>query len=367
MDKDLLQEDLNETRKISRFTKLIGIITTLTIIIAVSISVILLSNTLNNIKVEVKELKVEVERGNERNISLKEDAFKVIDDTEIPIEELEDGLSRVEIEKILNNHKYGDEGIPDGDMGDQKQNITKFNYMWGIENGYTIDHDFKDRLSYTHSQHLWQIDWDFFNQRSIPKIGNIICVPSSAVLLLNALGYDVDIRDVLNYFKDNEELITYVRSRFGDWIEKYISQNKLYQITGSFTKGLNMYLSDHYPEFPYQLDFNYWTIGQIAEYVENFGLMSATYFPSYVLRGEREGGHMIVISKVYRDWEGNIIGFGITDPFGNPNVQYRGARGWDGHNVVIDLRTMVKVMKSYNDDHGRGPTYLYRVLYFKDK
>ena len=364
MQENLLKEDLEETKKISKFTKIMTLLTTLTIIIAVSISVILLSNTLDKIKIEVKELKVEVERGNERNISLKEDAFKVIDETNI---EMEDGLSNTEIEKILNNHKYGNEGIPDGEMGDQKQNIEKFNYMWGIENGYTIDNDFKDRLSYTHTQHLWQIGWEFFNQRSIPKIGNIICVPSSAVLLLNALGYDVDIKDVLDYFKDNEELINYVRSVFGNWIEKYISENKLYQITGSFTRGLNMYLEEHYPNFPYRLDYNYWTIEQIAEYVENFGLMSATYFPSYVLRNEREGGHMIVISKVYRDWEGNIIGFGINDPFGNPNVKYKGARGWDGHNIVIDLRTMVRVMKSYNDDHNRGPAYLYRVLYFKDK
>jgi hypothetical protein len=76
---------------------------------------------------------------------------------------------------------------------------------------------------------------------------------------------------------------------------------------------------------------------------------------------------MIVISKVYRDFNGNLIAFGINDPFGNPNVKYADLRGWDGKNVIISIDDMKIVMKSYRDDHQRGSKDLYRVLFFRNK
>jgi len=261
----------------------------------------------------------------------------------------------------------------DGNLSDQKENSIKFDEIWGIEHGVdfdintVIDDGFINRIEYMHEQLIYRIDWKYINQRTVPKIGNVVCVPSSAVFLLNALDCDVTIYDVLKYFTDNKKINDYARKLFGDWINEYIKNNKLYQITGTFTYGLNLLLEEHYPDFQYRIDYDYWSVNEIADYVESFGLMSATFLPNWVLKGERTGGHMVVISKVYRDFEGNVIAFGLNDPFGNPNVKYKNDRGWDGKNVIISIDDMLTVMKSYRDDHNRGSKYLYRILFFKDK
>lgn len=374
---------INSFKKLSVFTKISFILITLVIFISLTAFIFLgkkyitvevekfkfrIDKGIEKISEQIGNVRIEVEKGYGDKISLKNDAFTVVDDTKII---LKDGLNDMEIEKALNNHKYGKESIQDGDLTDAIKNGNKFNKLWGIDEGVNntsiFDKDFTYRLKHTHEQHIRQVDWDYFNQRSIPKIGNVICVPSSAVILLNALGYDVNVEKLLKFFSTSKDLKTYAKTHFGKWINSYIEMDKLYQITGMFTYGLNTYMKKHYPDFPYKLDYNYWSIEEIAEYVETFGLMSSTYLPSYVLYGERSGGHMIVISKVYRDFNGNIIGFAINDPFGNPNVAYSGRRGWDGKNVVISLDDMLSVMKSYNDDHNRGSKHIFRVLYFKNK
>lgn len=373
----------NEIIKTFKNTKRIAILSLMIMMIVFVVAFIVVSVSVKNFTVEVKEakfsfdtgvskieegitaIKQQVEGGNKHTLSLKQDAFAIIDDTNII---LNNGLDNFEIEEALNNHKYDEKGIVDGDFKDQKNNIKKFNRVWGIEEGISnIDDDFIDRLTYTHEQHIFRINWSYFNQRSVPIIGNVICVPSSAVFLLNALGYNVEVEEVIDYFSGNAKINDYARSVFGKWIDDYIKANKLYQITGIFSFGLNLFLEAYYPDCLYELDYDYWDIDTIAEYVEKFGLMSATYLPNWVMNGKRTGGHMIVISKVYRDFEGNIIAFGINDPFGNPNVKYKGNRGWDGKNIIISLDDMRIVMKSYRDDHDRGSKELYRVLYFKDK
>ncbi|KYC51950.1 MAG: hypothetical protein AMQ22_01085 [Candidatus Methanofastidiosum methylothiophilum] len=374
----------NEIINTFKNTKRIAIVALLIILIVLVVASVVVSLSVKNFTIEVKEakfsfdtgiekieegivaIKQQVESGNKHTLSLKEDAFSVIDDTSIV---LDDGFNDFEIEEALNNHKYDEKGIIDGDFKDQKNNIKKFNRVWGIEEGIStnIDDDFIDRLTYTHKQHIYRINWNYFNQRSVPIIGNVICVPSSAVFLLNALGYNVEIDELLSFFTNNKQINDYARSVFDKWIESYIKGNKLYQITGTFTYGLNLFIETYYPDCYYRIDYDYWSIEGIAEYVEKFGLMSATFLPHWVLKGERTGGHMVVISKVYRDFEGNIIAFGINDPFGNPNVGYKGSRGWDGKNIIISLDDMRIVMKSYRDDHNKGSKELYRVLYFKDK
>jgi hypothetical protein len=372
----------HEIIKTFRNTKRIAIISLLIIILVLIVASVVISLSVKSFTVEVKEAKVsfdtginkieegmiaikqQVESGNKHTLSLKEDAFAVIDDTNIV---LDDGLNNLEVEEALNNHKYDEKGVIDGDFKDQKKNIKKFNYLWGIEEGIEINDDFIDRLKYTHEQHTYRIDWNYFNQRSVPIIGNVICVPSSATLLLNALGYNVEVEEIIEFFRGNASINDYARSIFGKWIEDYIKANKLYQITGIFSFGLNLFLETYYPDCLYELDYDYWDIDTISEYVEKFGLMSATFLPHWVLNNERTGGHMIVISKVYRDFEGNIIAFGVNDPFGNPNVKYKGSRGWDGKNIIISLDDMRIIMKSYRDDHNKGSKELYRVLFFRDK
>ncbi len=358
MEKELIMKTLKNTKRIAIISLLIIVIVIISASVFVSVSV-------KNFTVEVKDaIKQEVEAGNNNIISLKEDAFSVIDDTNIV---LDDGLNNLEIEEALDNHKYSYKTIIDGNLSDQKENIKRFNRVWGIEQGIDVDDDFINRLSYTHRQHIYRIDWKYFNQRSVPKTGNVICVPSSATFLLNALGYKVEVEELIAFFSDNKEINEYAREMFGKWIESYIIEEKLYQITGIFAYGLNLYLEKYYPKCLYELDYGYWNINDIAEYVEKFGLMSATYLPHWVLKGERTGGHMIVISKVYRDFNGNLIAFGINDPFGNPNVKYADLRGWDGKNVIISIDDMKIVMKSYRDDHQRGSKDLYRVLFFRNK
>lgn len=350
------------------FLILIFLITSISLFMAFKLELTETKKKINmgieTVKEEINTLYKEVESGKGNTISLKEDAFSVIDETEII---LEDGLNDFEIEQALDNHKYGRNATLDGNTSNDKDIAGKFNHMWGIEEGVEFDSDFRDRLGKTHKEHIWQVDWQYFNQRSIPVIGNVICVPSSATYLVNALGYDINVKEILDYFSKSEKIKIYAETHFGKWVEPYINNNKLYQITGIFTYGLNHYLNEIYPDFPYELDYGYWSIDEIAEYVDSFGLMSATYLPHWVLHKRRSGGHMVAITKVYRDFEGNIIGFGLNDPFGNPNVAYRGARGWDGKNVVLSLDDMLTVMKSYRDDHKHGTNRLYRVLYFRDK
>lgn len=368
MNDKLIERIDIDIKSVSKRFSIFGFISILMVLFVLIVSMVLIGLQMSNVSIEIQGLKIEVEKGNGDKISLKEDAFKVIDDTEII---LEDGLNDVEIEEALNNHKYGSQGKIDGGFGDQLKNIKTFNEVWGIEKGIDnnsyLDENFRQRLSYTHNQHIWRLDWDYFNQRSFPKIGNIICVPSSALILLKALGYNVNINKLIEFFSNNEDINNYARKHFRKWIESFIETNKLYQITGVFTYGFNLFMETHYPSFPYELNYDYWNIYEIADYVETFGLMSATYLPSYVFDKKRKGGHMICITKVYKDFNGNIIALGVNDPFGNPNVAYRGVRGWDGKNVIIGLDTMKIVMKSYRDDHKVGPNYLYRILYFKDK
>jgi hypothetical protein len=358
------QRDTTQNKNLYKFMGLINCIIVLIIILGIIITI----NGISRINRSLGMIQQQVEEGKSDIITLKEDAFSVIDDTEII---LDNGLDELEIEQVLNNHKYGEKAVEDGNLADSKKNSIKFNGIWGIEGGFEDNlipsSDFISRLAHTHRQHIYRMKINFFNQREIPEIGNVICVPSSATFLIEALGYDIQVMDIVNHFAESEEIKAFARKSFGGWIEYYIQKNKLYQITGTFTYGLNHFMETYNPDFPYKLDYDYWTLEEIAEYVDKFGLMSATYFPSWVLREEREGGHMIIITKVYRDFEGHIIAFGINDPFGNPNVSYRGMRGWDGKNIIIGIDDMITVMKSYRDDHGRGARYLYRVLYFRDK
>jgi hypothetical protein len=376
---------IKNLKKMNKKTIIFSMAAACIFVIVLIISIVFISHSIKTMKIEVEGFKfqieegiqkidenleqlVQMESGNSYRIELKEDAFAVIDDTNI---ELDNGLDDIEIEEALDNHKYSGYTKIDGDLSDQKENVEKFNYMWGIEEGWDIDkvfnHDFKDRLSFTHRQHTYRIDWDYFNQRDTPDIGYIICVPSSAVILFNALSdTDIEVMEVVNYFAESKDIENYACAIFGDWIEKYIKENKLYQITGIFTYGFNLFLEDNFPEFEYHLDYDYWTVLEIVNYIESFGLMSATYLPSYVREGTRTGGHMITITKAYYNNEGDLMSFGINDPFGNPNVAYRGNRGYDGKNVIVNIDTMRKVMKSYRDDHGKGASYLYRVLFFEN-
>lgn len=334
---------------------------------------ILMFITILNLDSKIEIINIQLEKGNQdTKISLKEDAFKVIEDMNI---DFENGFNNIEIEKVLDNHKYSDRKIIDGNLEDERDNAKIVNELWGIENGYENLYDielvftknFKDRLGHVHRQHLWQVDWDYFNQRSIPIVGNIICVPSSATMLLKGLGINIEVLNLIHFFKNNPEIISFARNNYNRKIEEFIENNILYQITGVFTYGLNLYLEKQFPNFPYRLDYDYFTIEEVAKYVEVYGLMSATFFPSFVLQNKREDGHMINITKVYKDYNGYVIAFGIVDPFGNPNVAYKGSRGWDGKNVIVGIDTMKKVMKSYHDDWGRGKKDLYRVLFFTNK
>lgn len=376
---------IKDLKKVNKKTILFSIASAVVFVVVVVIAVVFISNSLKTMKIEVDGFKFQIEKGiqkidenleqlvqmesgNSYRIELKEDAFAVIDDTDI---EVDNGLDDIEIEKALDNHKYNGYTKIDGDLSDQEENAEKFNYMWGIEKGFDLDeifdYDFENRLIFTHRQHTYRIDIDYFNQRDTKDIGYVICVPSSAVLLFNALSdTDIEVMEVVNYFTDNEDIERYARAIFGNWIEKYIESDKLYQITGIFTYGFNLFLEDYFSGFEYHLDYDYWTVLEIANYLEDFGLMSATYLPSYVREGARTGGHMITITKAYYNFEGDLISFGINDPFGNPQVAYRGERGYDGKNVIVDIDTMRTVMKSYRDDHGKGASYLYRVLYFEN-
>jgi hypothetical protein len=380
-----LENIAKDLKKVNKKTIIFSAVASAVFVIVLIIAVVFISQSLKTMKIEVDGFKFQIEKGiqkidenleqlvqmesgNTYRIELKEDAFSVIDDTDI---EIENGLDDTEIEKALDNHKYDGFTNIDGDLSDQEKNVEKFNYMWGIEEGWNIedifDEDFKDRLSFTHRQHTYRINWNYFNQRETENIGYVICVPSSAVILFNALSdTSIEVMDVINYFSESEDIEKYARAIFGNWIEKYIENDKLYQITGIFTYGFNLFLEDNFPEFEYHLDYDYWTILEIADYIESFGLMSATFLPSYVREGTRTGGHMITITKGYYNYDGDLIAFGINDPFGNPNVAYRGERGWDGKNVVVDINTMRTVMKSYRDDHGKGASYLYRILYFEN-
>jgi hypothetical protein len=379
---DDIKKTINNFQKnLIKSKKLIAVFSVIAILIIFVIGVITFLN-IKSFSIEVKEAKVQFENGirkiqdglyaieeefdeGDKIITLKEDAFSVVD-TEI---DFEDGLQNIEIEKGLNEQKHGFEAIEDGFLEDSKKNGKKLDEIWGIEqelSDFNFDYNFNYRFSHTHKQHLYRLNIKYFNQRNIKRIGHIICVPSSATILLSGLGYNIDVKSLINFFK-SDVVIEYAKTHCGTWIEKYIKENKLYQITGIFCFGLNEYMKKHYPEFPYKLDYNYWDLKQIIDYLENYGLMSATYLPSWVLRQERKGGHMIVITKVYRDYNGNVIGLGINDPFGNPNAHYSGKLGRDGHNVIISLDTMLKCMKSYNDDHDKGVNYLYRVLYLKDR
>ncbi len=357
------------------------IILLVVLILSIILSLIIV-RSVSSFTFELKEARVSFEKGIEQlgndlkdrgeveSIHLKADAFSVIDDTEILID---DGISNTETESMLNRYKLGDLAVVDGDLIDSKKNGCSFNGLYNIdsflsdkiENIFNID--FMKRLKCFWKQYQFQLNVKYYQQRDTPKVGNIICVPTSARILLSGLGYEIPIKDLLDFFAHDEELHTLVRGRFGSWIEKYIKNGKLYQITGAFAEGLNLYMGRYYPDFPYILTYDYLGVDQIADYVENYGLMSSTYFPHYVIHGKRSGGHMITITKTYRDFNGTLIGFGIHDPFGNPNAQYIGSIGYDGESVVVDIDTMLTVMKSYYDDHGRGSKSLYRVLYFKDK
>jgi len=381
-----LDEIIKDLKKINKKTALFSIIAAGVFIAVLGVTIAFISHSLKSMKIEVDGFKFEIEKGikhidenleqlvqiengNNYRLELKEEAFAIIDDNSI---EIENGIDNVEKEKILDNHKYNGFTNIDGDLIDQKGNVEKFNYMWGIEEGFDIntsfDENFDNRLLFTHKQHRYKLPIDYFNQRDTENIGYIICVPSSAVLLFNVLSdIDIEVMQVIDYFSESNDIKNYSRYYFGEWIEKYIKENKLYQITGVFTYGFNLFLQDNFPDFEYEIDFDYWTIPEIADYIETFGIMSATYFPSYVREGTRTGGHMITITKAYYDYEGNLIAFGVNDPFGNPNVAYRGDRGEDGNHVIIDIDTMRTVMKSYRDDHGVGASYLYRILYFKNK
>lgn len=385
-DLNITREGLSVSKKMSKKMIIFSMATAIIFVIMVIIAIWFMSSTLKTMRVEVEGFKfqiekgirqidenleqlVEMEHGNSYRIELKEEAFSVIDDTEI---ELDNGLSDIEIEKALDDHKYDGYSRIDGDLSDQKINVEYFNHVWGVEKGFgantTFDNDFKNRLIHTHRQHIYKLDIDYFNQREVPEIGYVICVPSSAVILFNGLSdYSIDVTEIINYFSDSETIENYARAIFGNWIEKYIKEDKLYQITGIFTYGFNLFLEENFPDFEYKLDYDYWTMLEIANYTNNYGLMSATYLPSYMRNGTLEGGHMIAITKSYYDFEGELIAFGVNDPFGNPNVAYRGIRGMDGANVIIDIEIMRTVMKSYKDDHGRGASYLYRILYFKNK
>lgn len=392
-----LKEDLMLTRKgldlsknVANKTVIVGVSTVIIFLIMIIITTFLMTKNLKSMQVEVEsftfeidrgikqidenleELQTQMEEGNGYRINLKEDAYAVIDDTNIV---LDNGISNIEIEKILDNHKYAGETNIDGDLTDQNVNAYRFNYMWGVEQGITnedsymllFDDYFKQRLTYTHQQHIYRIDWEYFNQQEIPEIGNVICVPSSATILFNSLSEEnIDVRGLIDFFQNNEQIQDYARSIFGQWIEKYIRENKLYQITGLFTYGFNLFIDMNFPEFCYKLDYDYWSIDEIADYVQDYGLMSATYFPSWVRYGKRYGGHMVAITKVYYDFNNNLLAFGINDPYGNPNVSYRGERGLDGKNVIIDIKTMETVMKSYYDDHNKGSDKLYRILFFRN-
>lgn len=373
--------DLNKTKWI---LSIIGVF----VILIISIITYFTISNISSFSIEVKEARVEFEKGidtieeglkqvvseideGEMNIiSLKEDAFKIVDDTEIL---LDDGIDNKEIESILNRYKFGYESEEDGKLEDSKKNAVTFESLFGfdINPNKIIDEivtgKFILRLAHIWNQHTYQLDLEYFNQRNVPEVGNIICVPTSAMILLSGLGYDINISEILDFFRYDEELINFVRTNFGSWIEKYIHNEKLYQITGVFVAGMNIYLNRHYPKFQYELEYNYWDIDKIINYIEHYGLMVSTFFPNYVTKGKRTGGHMITITKVYRDFNGIVIAFGINDPYGNPNADYKGYLGWDGEDVIVSYDMMLKVMKSYHDDHQRGSKYLYRVLYFKDK
>ncbi len=330
---------------------------------------------------EIKEARIQFEKGIEKItqeldegytelISLQQDAFEVVDDTEILID---DGIDDLETEKILNEYKLGTEAVEDGNLEDSKKNALMFNLLYNINKDLSFDTirlfspEFIQRLKHFWKQFIYKLDVEYYQQRDTPKVGNIICVPTSARILLSGLGYNIPIEKILDFFRKDKELIRFARGNFGRWVERYIKEGKLYQITGIFVNGINMFMSKYYPEFPYLLEYNYWNINKIIEYANKYGIMISTYLPKYVIKGKRKGGHMICITKVYRDFNQTVIAFGIHDPFGNPNAKYKGRLGYDGEGVVMDYDTMLNVMKSYYDDHGFGSKNLYRVLYFRDK
>lgn len=361
--------------------KVVIIVVVILISIGLLLGITISRNRLSSFS--VKELEIQFSNSLKEALSeqgsfadLKDDAFFTVDESNF---EDEEGLISDDrlVEQILNNFKMGEYGFPDGDLIDSQKNITSFNNVWNREDKF--DDIFRKNISFTQNQHKIQIDTDYINQRSVKDIGYVICVPTSAVIVLSGLGIDIDIEHLIDYFQNDSEVEAYAWRNYytlnNQWIVDFIREKKLYQVTGIFVFGMNEYLQKYYPEFKYKFNYDYWSINQIAYYVENyFALLSATFFTSYFRDGTLEGGHMISIVKVYRDDEGNIIAFGVTDPFGNPLWEYEGAYGLDGENVLVDIDTMEIIMKSHFTDVGglddpnvNGRKDLKRVLYLEPK
>ena len=222
----------------------------------------------------------------------------------------------------------------------------------------------------------------FYSQRllSNPDYWYVTCVPTSfSMIYETATEKYIDPVHITDFFRgklisaidEYNKIISYAKT-YGSWIDKYIREKKLYQISGVFIYGINLYLDRYFPDIPYDLDLDYVSKNWMITYIENTHLpiLIATYLPSLVRSGwtVRKNGHATVLRDFLYNIDNktgylNLIGVILQDPFGNPNTSYKLL---DGHGIILSMEHFNTAIKSQKDDFKNSlwaDPNIFRVMY----
>ena len=230
----------------------------------------------------------------------------------------------------------------------------------------------------------------YFSQLDMtdPSLRFITCIPNSASILLNSAGLDITPEEITEYMmgnipeynKEYLNILDYVKLNYGNSLNQYIEDKKLYQIFWVFAYGMNIY--PKIKNSDYKLCVSYIDIDKIYEYIDkrNIGMVISTYLP-YLIHTDWEpndrlslkGGHAVYIRDVLKlkviengVSKYRIIGVVIEDTFGNPNSYYETN---DGHGIVIPIDKFKKCIKTEYTDTRKSYSSdsKIRVMYLDKK
>jgi hypothetical protein len=292
-----------------------------------------------------------------------------------------DGINDVlEIELALNNTKlYYPNVVNNKIEEDDIKLIEEFNDFYFIDKEVDTEDILKDvnflnRLYELTTKIIKRNDTKYLNQRlsSDPKIAYNSCVPYSATIGLQTLGIDINPDDLTHYFKGElkeyalqyHSIVDYAVRNYGNWIETYVRDRKLYQIFGVLKYGINIH--PKVMKSKYYLKFGYKNINWIENYINknNTGLVISTFLP-YLVDNKWEpenktkfkGGHAVYLRDILslnikeNDYTSKeILGVILQDPFGNPNTNYDLL---DGHGVLLRIDKFQKCVKTDLTDNRK--------------
>lgn len=274
--------------------------------------------------------------------------------------------------------------------------IKEFNSLYFIDNenidlnNLLKDISFLNRLYELTTKILKTNGTIYLNQResSDPSIAYNSCMPYSASISLNTLGIETDPDELTHYFKGElkdyniqyKTIQNYARKNFGNWVNKYINNNKLYQISDILKFGINIH--PDVVNSAFIMKFGYKDINWIYDYIQskNIGVVISTYLPYLVRknwgitnRKKLKGGHAVYLRDVLKlkikekdSIREEILAVIIQDPFGNPNTKYNLL---DGHGVLLPIDKFNLCVKTDYTDNRKpySSDSKIRVLYWDKK